>query len=128
MSGRQLGHGDHIGREELIEITQNQPALQNSPGSEWNYNNTAFGLAAVIVERTSGQGFHEFMADNVFGPLGMTRTVVRPTPEHIVEGRSIGYAPSGDGFLETQRSRWCRRCWRHLLHGRGFANLGGELC
>ena len=102
MSGRQLGHGDHIGREELIEITQNQPALQNSPGSEWNYNNTAFGLAAVIVERTSGQGFHEFMADNVFGPLGMTRTVVRPSPEHIVEGRSIGYAPSGDGFLELK--------------------------
>jgi len=102
MSGRQLGHGDHIGREELIEITQNQPALQNSPGSEWNYNNTAFGLAAVIIERTSGQGFHEFMADNVFGPLGMTRTVVRPSPEHIVEGRSIGYAPSGDGFLELK--------------------------
>ena len=102
MSGRQLGHGDHIGREELIEITQNQPALQNTPGSEWNYNNTAFGLAAVIVERTSGQGFHEFMADNVFGPLGMTRTVVRPTPEHIVAGRSIGYAPSGDGFLELK--------------------------
>ena len=102
MSGRQLGHGDHIGREELIEITQNQPALQNAPGSEWNYNNTAFGLAAVIVERTSGQGFHEFMADNVFGPLGMTRTVVRPTPEHIVAGRSIGYAPSGDGFLELK--------------------------
>ncbi|HCK90630.1 MAG TPA: hypothetical protein DHW54_05560 [Gemmatimonadetes bacterium] len=100
MSGRRLDHGDYIGREELIEITQNQPALQNSPGSEWNYNNTAFGLAAVIVERTSGQRFHEFMADNVFGPLGMTRTVVRPTPEHIVKDRSIGYTPSEDGFLE----------------------------
>ena len=100
MSGRRLDHGDYIGRDELIDITQNQPALQNSPGSEWNYNNTAFGLAAVIVERTSGQRFHEFMADNVFGPLGMTRTVVRPTPEHIVEDRSIGYTPSEDGFLE----------------------------
>ena len=100
MSGRRLDHGDYIGRDELIEITQNQPALQNSPGSEWNYNNTAFGLAAVIVERTSGQRFHEFMGDNVFGPLGMTRTVVRPTPEHIVEDRSIGYTPSEDGFLE----------------------------
>tara|TARA_Y100000780_G_scaffold66313_1_gene59144 strand:- start:525 stop:2498 length:1974 start_codon:yes stop_codon:yes gene_type:complete len=100
MSGRRLDHGDYIGRDELIEITQNQPALQNSPGSEWNYNNTAFGLAAVIVERTSGQRFHEFMADNVFGPLGMARTVVRPTPEHIVEDRSIGYTPSEDGFLE----------------------------
>jgi CubicO group peptidase (beta-lactamase class C family) len=100
MSGRRLDRGDYVNRDELIEITQNQPALQNSPGSEWNYNNTAFGLAAVIVERTSGQRFHEFMADNVFGPLGMTRTVVRPTPDHIVKDRSIGYTPSEDGFLE----------------------------
>jgi CubicO group peptidase (beta-lactamase class C family) len=100
MSGRRLDRGDYVNRDELIEITKNQPALQNSPGSEWNYNNTAFGLAAVIVERTSGQRFHEFMADNVFGPLGMTRTVVRPTPDHIVKDRSIGYTPSEDGFLE----------------------------
>ena len=100
MSGRRLDRGDYVNRDELIEITQNQPALQNSPGSEWNYNNTAFGLAAVIVERTSEQRFHEFMADNVFGPLGMTRTVVRPTSDHIVEDRSIGYTPSEDGFLE----------------------------
>ena len=100
MSGRRLDHGDYIDRDELIEIVKRQPALQNAPGAEWNYNNTAFGLAAVIVERTSGQDFHEFMEDNVFGPLGMTRTMVRPTPEHIVEERSVGYTPSGDGFLE----------------------------
>ncbi len=100
MSGRRLDHGDYIGRDELIEIVKRQPALQNAPGTEWNYNNTAFGLAAVIVERTSGQAFHEFMADNVFGPLGMTRTMVRPTPEHIVKQRSVGYTPSGNGFVE----------------------------
>ena len=101
MTGRRLDHGDFVDRSELIEIVKRQPALQNSPGAEWNYNNTAFGLAAVIVERTSGQPFHEFMAANVFGPLGMTRTMVRPSPEHIVEDASQGYAPGGDGFLEA---------------------------
>jgi CubicO group peptidase (beta-lactamase class C family) len=101
MTGRRMDHGDFIDRAELIEIVQRQPALQNAPGSEWNYNNTAFGLAAVIVERTSGQDFHEFMQDNVFGPLGMTRTMVRPSPEHIVPDRSEGYTPAGDGFREV---------------------------
>ncbi len=101
MSGRQLDHGDHISRDELIDVVNRQPALQNAPGAEWNYNNTAFGLAAAIVERTSGQDFHVFMAENVFGPLDMIRTMVRPTPEHIVEGRSMGYTPSSDGFLEV---------------------------
>ncbi len=100
MTGRRLDHGDWIDRSEVIAIVQRQPALQNSPGAEWNYNNTAFGLAALIVERTSGQDFHVFMAENVFGPLGMTRTMVRPTPEHIIPGMSEGYTPGSDGFRQ----------------------------
>jgi CubicO group peptidase (beta-lactamase class C family) len=102
MGGLQLDKGDWIDRGELIEIVQKQPALQNTPGAEFNYNNTAFGLAAVIVERTSGKPFHEFMRENVFGPLGMTRTMVRPTPRHIVPGSSLGYGPGPDGFLELR--------------------------
>ena len=101
MTGRRLDHGDFIDRKELIAIVQRQPALQNTPGEEWNYNNTAFGLAAVIVERISGQTFPEFMAENVFGPIGMTRTMVRPSPEHLVEGMAEGYTPGDDGtYLE----------------------------
>jgi CubicO group peptidase (beta-lactamase class C family) len=100
MSGRRLDHGDWIGREELIGIVQRQPALQNSPGAEWNYNNTAFGLAALIVERTSGQDFHEFMQDNVFGPLDMGGSMVRPSPEHIVPNSSEGYTPASEGFRQ----------------------------
>jgi CubicO group peptidase (beta-lactamase class C family) len=101
MSGRQLMHGDWIDRSELIDVVQRQPALQNVPGAEFNYNNTAFGLAALIVERTSKQDFHVFMQENVFGPLGMTRTMVRPTPERIVRDMSEGYAPSKEGFRQT---------------------------
>ncbi len=100
MTGRRLDHGDWVDRSEIIDIVQRQPVLQNEPGSEFNYNNSAFGLAAVIVERTSGQDFHIFMQENVFGPLGMTRTMVRPSPEHIVPGMSEGYTPGADGFRE----------------------------
>ncbi|MEZ4417296.1 MAG: serine hydrolase domain-containing protein [Gemmatimonadota bacterium] len=100
LGGRRLDRGDWIDRSELIEIVQRQPALQNVPGAEWNYNNTAYGLAALIVERTSGQSFPEFMQENVFGPLGMTRTMVRPSVHHIVPDMSEGYAPGPDGWLQ----------------------------
>ena len=100
MTGRRLDRGDWIDRSEIIDIVQRQPALQNEPGAEWNYNNTAFGLAAVIVERTSGQDFPTFMRENVFEPVGMTRTMVRPSPIHIVPGMSEGYTPGPDGFLQ----------------------------
>lgn len=100
MSGRRLDHGDWIDRHELIDVVQRQPKLQNEPGTEWNYNNTAFGLAAVIVERASGKDFPTFMREEVFEPLGMTRTMVRPSTRHMVPGGSEGYTPGPDGFLQ----------------------------
>ena len=100
MTGRRLDRGDWIDRSELIDIVQRQPALQNAPGAEWNYNNTAYGLAATVVERTSGQDFHVFMQENVFGPLGMTGTMVRPSIRHIVPNQSEGYTPTPDGYRQ----------------------------
>ena len=100
MSGRRLDRGDWIDRAELIDVVQRQPALQNAPGAEWNYNNTAFGLAALIVERTSGQEFHVFMEENVSRPIGMTRTMVRPSPHHVVPDMSEGYVPADGGYLQ----------------------------
>lgn len=100
MTGRRLDRGDWIDRSELIEIVQRQPELQNSPGAEWNYNNTAYGLAAVVVERTSGQEFHRYMEENVFGPLGMTGSMVRPSIRHLVPGMSEGYTPMADGYRQ----------------------------
>jgi CubicO group peptidase (beta-lactamase class C family) len=97
MAGRRFDQGDYISRDEIIRVVQNQPSLQNSPGAEWNYNNTAYGLAALIVERVSGQSFTRFMEENVFGPLGMNRSMARPHAQAIVEGRTMGYAPDEQG-------------------------------
>lgn len=102
MTGRRLDHGDYVDRDEIIDIVRRQPALQNDPGAEWNYNNTAFALAAEIVARVSGQPFHEFMADNVFQPLGMSHTMVRPNPEAIVPDHTQGYLPGDRGYREVR--------------------------
>lgn len=101
MDGRQFGHGDWVDRSEIISIVQRQPALQNEPGAEFNYNNTAFGLAAELVARVSDQSFPDFVRENVFEPLGMTRSYVQESREGIVPGRSVGYTPGAGGrFLE----------------------------
>jgi len=97
MGGRRLDLGDGIEREELIELIQRQPELQNAPGSEWNYNNTAFGLLTEVVARVSGQSFPEWMQENVFEPLGMTSTTVRASNVQIIAGASQGYVTSDDG-------------------------------
>jgi len=102
MTGRRIDHGDYVDRDEILAVVRRQPALQNEPGAEWNYNNTAFALAALIVERTADQPFHEFMEENVFAPLGMSRTLVRPHAEAIVPDHSQGYSPGAEGYTEIR--------------------------
>ena len=106
MAGLRIEHADYVDREWLVDVVQRQPALQNEPGTEFNYNNTAFGLAAQIVERVSGQSFDVFMEENVFEPLGMDDTYVRMTPEHIIPGRSVGYRPAPDGTFREATDLW----------------------
>ena len=87
-----------LDRDDVLRAVERQPALQNSPGDEFNYNNTAFSLAAQIVEKTSGQDFDDYMREHVFAPLGMTHSYVRMTPSTIIPGRSDGYTPGRGGW------------------------------
>jgi CubicO group peptidase (beta-lactamase class C family) len=83
-------------REDVLRAVERQPALQNVPGAEFNYNNTGFSLAAQIVEKTSGEDYDDFVRENIFEPLGMKHSWVRMTPASIIPGASEGYTP-GDG-------------------------------
>jgi CubicO group peptidase (beta-lactamase class C family) len=100
MTDRQVS-ADWIDREELVRIVQRQPKLQNAPGAEFNYNNTAFGLAALIVERTSGQSYPDYLRDEVFQPLGMTRSMARADRMTIVPNAAMGYVARPTGFAEA---------------------------
>lgn len=97
MAGRRINESDFIDREEVIDVVRRQPALQNSPGAEWNYNNTGFGLLAEVVERVTGDDFAKWMAENVFEPLEMNDTVVRGHPRQIIENSAQGYTPIESG-------------------------------
>jgi CubicO group peptidase (beta-lactamase class C family) len=102
IEGRQVLEGDYIAPDEVIRVINRQPTLQNEPGAEFNYNNSAFSLATIVVERVTGRPFAEWMRDEVFLPLGMTKTWVRANPGQIIPGRSNGYIPGDGGFREVR--------------------------
>jgi CubicO group peptidase (beta-lactamase class C family) len=102
IEGRQVLEGDYIGPDEVIRVINRQPTLQNEPGAEFNYNNSAFSLATIVVERVTGRPFSEWMREEVFLPLGMTKTWVRANPGQIIPGRSSGYIPGEGGFREVR--------------------------
>jgi CubicO group peptidase (beta-lactamase class C family) len=102
LEGRQIMEGDHVSRAEALAAVQRQPRLQNEPGAEFNYNNTGYGLLATVIERVTGSAFDEWMAREVFLPLGMVETQVRLHDGQLVPRRAVGYVPEGAGFREAR--------------------------
>jgi D-alanyl-D-alanine carboxypeptidase len=61
--------------QNLPEIYQAlNPKLDFPPGEAWMYSNTGYLVAGLIIEKVSGQSYHDFMRDRIFQPLGMNET------------------------------------------------------
>jgi len=46
--------------------------LDFQPGTKWQYSNTNYVIAGVIIEKVSGMPLLQFLSQRVFTPLGMT--------------------------------------------------------
>ena len=60
--------------------------MVRAESTAYEYANTGFVLLGILVARIAGhddyfQGFNQHMLDNVFGPMGLTRTSYVVTPE-----------------------------------------------
>ncbi|EGJ42480.1 serine hydrolase domain-containing protein [Streptococcus sanguinis] len=63
----------------IEEILQEQQPIQSfEPGTVTAYSNYGAGLAALIVERISGQTFADYAHEHIFQPLGMNKTAILP--------------------------------------------------
>ena len=92
---------DKLLREEVITILQKQTEFQAAPGEEFNYNNSAFIMAAEIVERVSGLDFPTFIKENIFLPLDMNNSYVRRDPTTIIPRATQGYSNGEFGYVES---------------------------
>lgn len=92
---------DKLLREEVLRILQRQTEFQTAPGEEFNYNNSAFIMAADIVERVSGSDFPTFVKENIFHPLGMNNSYVRRDPTTIIPRGTQGYSNGEFGYVES---------------------------
>lgn len=100
MAGVRFDRGDYISQEDIVDVVQRQPELQNKPGTKWNYNNTGYQLLADVIATVSGMSFPEYMDDRVFGPLGMNRTMIRAPRSQVVPGSARGYTMSDGSYRE----------------------------
>ena len=71
--------------------------LDFEPGTQYQYSNTNFNIAGLIVEKVSGEPFWAFLSRRVLKPLGMTHTIDLDTEHHTVE--PTGYMRNALGPL-----------------------------
>src|SRR5690242_2141910 len=64
--------------------------LDFEPGSKWQYSNTNYVIAGVIVEKASGMPLLQFLREKVFTPLGM-KSVANIDQDKLGETDPVGY-------------------------------------
>ena len=54
----------------IMDMWARKP-LDFDPGTKWQYSNTNYVIAGVIIEKVSGKPLLQFLQEKIFGPLGM---------------------------------------------------------
>jgi len=75
--------------EEILTRWARKP-LDFDPGTQWQYSNTNYVIAGVIVEKASGMPLLRFLSSHIFEPLGM-QTVVNIDQDHLADTDPTGY-------------------------------------
>ncbi len=102
-------------RDSAYALLQRYPS-QFEPGEAQIYNNSGFWLLGLVIERASGMTYEDYIEQQIFAPLGMTRSMYCNSLENVPR-RAHGYFVS--------RDRVIRRAWT-VAHTWPFA--AGSLC
>ncbi|HUJ40610.1 MAG TPA: serine hydrolase domain-containing protein [Candidatus Acidoferrales bacterium] len=89
--------------------------LDFAPGTKWQYSNTNFVIAGLVVEKAAGKPIFEFLEEKVFGPLGM-KSVTNTDQGRLGESDAEGYFRYGLGPLRPAPKE-----------GKGWLFAAGEL-
>ena len=81
--------------EEILDRWARKP-LDFNPGTKWQYSNTNFVIAGLIVEKASGLPFFQFIQSKLFAPLGM-KSVLNIDQKHLGDTDATGYMRYGLG-------------------------------
>ena len=78
-----------ITAEKIMDLWARKP-LDFDPGTKWQYSNTNYVIAGVIVEKVSGKPLLDFLQERMFLPLGIER-VDNIDLHHLPETDATGY-------------------------------------
>ncbi len=112
-------------------LREHTPERIFPPGTVPAYSNYATAVAGYIVQRIAGKPFEQYVADNIFNPLGMSHTTfVQPLPTNLQPLMSNGYGLASQpakpfefvqafpaGSVSTSGLDMCNYMMAHLQDG-----------
>jgi D-alanyl-D-alanine carboxypeptidase len=102
------------GTQQIIDTWARKP-LDFEPGTQWQYSNTNYVIAGLIVEKVSGQKLMDFLGEHIFRPLGM-KSVWNTDEEKLTSTDATPYIRAALGPLRPAPKE-----------GRGWMFAAGEL-
>ena len=78
-----------ISAEKILDMWARKP-LDFDPGTDWQYSNTNFVIAGLIVEKASGEPLLQFLTKHIFAPLDM-KSVMNIDQEKLTQSDATGY-------------------------------------
>lgn len=103
-SGSMWSPEKQIQDDEVLKLLETEQSGKFAPGTSWSYSNSGYVVLGLIVARTSGKTYGEFLHERIFAPLKMNRTIVYQKGKNEVANRAFGHSKENDLFKETDQS------------------------
>ncbi|WP_327655406.1 serine hydrolase domain-containing protein [Streptomyces sp. NBC_00483] len=91
---------DTFAPEELVRIGVRNKA-RFDPGGGWDYSNTNYALAAMVIEKATGRAYGDEIEHRIIEPLGLRATKVPGTDPRMPRPASRAYSKLGDSAGPT---------------------------
>ena len=83
--------------QKILDLWARKP-LDFDPGTKWQYSNTNYVIAGLIIEKASGMPLLKFLSEQIFVPLGM-KSVANIDEKRLGDTDAAGYLRYGLGPL-----------------------------
>src|ERR1041385_8698928 len=90
--------------EQVLRLIKDRP-FDFEPGTRWRYDNSAFYLAGMVVERVTKQEYGAYVREHVFKPLGMSSASLCYA-RMIVPHLASGYEVDGGALVNAAFMTW----------------------
>ena len=95
---------EQIQDEEVLALLKAETHAKFVPGTSWAYSNSGYVVLGLVVAKTSGVSYPEFLRTRIFAPLHMDQTIAYVKGKNEVSNRAYGHTRDGDTFRETDQS------------------------